>query len=257
MSKRVWDRITPEYLESINFPYYYNLVKEGKMKRTEVMYKLWGCKECNNGKYYRCVRVLEGKDATRPNLRENQKKRSEAIKNGTWKFTDIDKNLRIFDSEGNITHIRCKTCKEMKPVSEYHKCSSKIGGYQDCCKKCKKAWNTSEHGKELLKERNHRRKAIKKGSFGDYTEKEWNECLEFFNYKDAYTGLDMRTVSRDHVIPISKGGTNCINNLVPCEFTVNCSKNNNDLLEWYIKQEYFDLGRYNKILLWLERGETA
>ena len=145
----------------------------------------------------------------------------------------------------------------MKPVSEYHKCSSKIGGYQDNCKKCKKDWNTSEHGKELLKERNHRRRSSEKGSFGNHTEKEWKECLEFFNYKDAYTGLDMRTLSRDHVIPISKGGTNYIYNLVPCEFTVNCSKKDNDLFEWYSKQEYFDWDRYTKICLWLERGVTA
>ena len=67
----------------------------------------------------------------------------------------------------------------------------------------------------------------------------------------------MNKESVDHVIPVSKGGTSFIHNLVPCDKDINSSKNNSDLFEWYSKQEYFDLGRYNKILLWLERGETA
>lgn len=56
-----YNSITMEDLEAINFPYYYNLVKEGKMKAKDVADLLFGKKSNRYNKYYRYVRFLEGK----------------------------------------------------------------------------------------------------------------------------------------------------------------------------------------------------
>lgn len=116
--------------------------------------------------------------------------------------------------------------------------------------------DSDEEYRNKIKSRNKLQKFRRRGCrIGSYTKEEWNECLEFFNYKDAYTGLDMKTISRDHVIPISKGGTSYINNLVPCGKEVNTSKRDKELFEWYSKQEYFDWNRYIKICLWIIKSD--
>lgn len=38
---------------------------------------------------------------------------------------------------------------------------------------------------------NHRRKAKRKSLISDFTTEQWEFCLAYFNYKDAYTGLPM------------------------------------------------------------------
>lgn len=85
----------------------------------------------------------------------------------------------------------------------------------------------------------------------DFTPKQWEECLEYFDYKDAYTGLPMEIISQDHVIPLSKGGNYTKTNIVPCEININCSKNNSDFLEWYVKQPFYSEERKNKILKYI------
>lgn len=96
-----------------------------------------------------------------------------------------------------------------------------------------------------------KRRTLKKNSIATMTTQDWRECLEFFNYKDAYTGLPMEKVSQDHVIPLSKGGAYTKQNIVPCDVKTNSSKNNNDMEEWFKKQPFFNENRLNKIYKWI------
>ena len=61
----------------------------------------------------------------------------------------------------------------------------------------------------------------------------------------------MTIESVDHIIPINKKGTNTIENLIPCEKSVNSTKQDKDLWEWYNKQNYFSWERYLKICMWI------
>lgn len=83
------------------------------------------------------------------------------------------------------------------------------------------------------------------------TAEDWVECLEFFGYKDAYTGKPMDNVSRDHVIPLSIGGSYTRRNIIPCENSINKSKNNSDMETWYRKQPFFSEERLKKIYKWI------
>ncbi len=75
----------------------------------------------------------------------------------------------------------------------------------------------------------HRNQNYKRrGAEGHYTYDEWNNKLMEYGHRCAYCGtLESNTVEGkltvDHVIPISKGGTNYIDNLVPA-----CSLCNNE-----------------------------
>ena len=103
----------------------------------------------------------------------------------------------------------------------------------------------------------HKRRARIKSNGGSYTKAQWLECLEFFDYKCAYSGepLTVDTASVEHVVPVSKGGTSDISNLVPCVLTYNISKNDTDLIDWYSRQVFFSIDRLAKIYKWIEYVE--
>lgn len=136
------------------------------------------------------------------------------------------------------------------------------------CKKCMKKYNKKryEEKKEYFTQYYSsihgivsRLNAQIKSFYGiedKVTEEEIKELLEYFDYKCAYTGVDLRengvTMSFDHVKCLSDGGEHRIWNIVPCLRNVNSSKNNRDLNEWYKEQSYFDEERLNKISGWQE-----
>jgi len=96
-----------------------------------------------------------------------------------------------------------------------------------------------------------RRRTRKKLLLSTLTIEEWKDCLDFFNCKDAYTGLDMKIISQDHIIPLSKNGCYVRENIIPCEKCVNSSKNNSDMELWYKSQTFYDEERLNKIYEWI------
>ena len=170
---------------------------------------------------------------------------------------------------------RCTKCGETKPnTNEYFAYNNKSKGkLKAWCKVCDK--NYREHNKDKLKEYyennkdsltesrkeyreynkdkikgyNHKRRALKLGNGGSYTKEQWLDTLEYFDYKCAYTGECIKhSCHVEHIVPISKGGTSYIWNLVPSTESANCSKGNRGMEEWYREQEYFCEERLNKIL---------
>ena len=106
-----------------------------------------------------------------------------------------------------------------------------------------------EYNKDKIKGYNHKRRALKLGNGGSYTKEQWLDTLEYFDYKCAYTGECIKhSCHVEHIVPISKGGTSYIWNLVPSTASANCSKGNRGMEEWYREQEYFCEERLNKIL---------
>lgn len=119
--------------------------------------------------------------------------------------------------------------------------------------------------KELYKKLNHKnyienkdkynirseiRRTLLLKNIATLTLDDWNECLKFFDYKDAYTGLPMRIISQDHIVPLSKGGAYTKQNIVPCENSINISKHNNNMETWYKNQTFFSDERLQKIYDW-------
>ena len=109
-----------------------------------------------------------------------------------------------------------------------------------------------ENNREYFTIVSQRRRATKESMLSDFTVEQWEACLLYFDYKDAYTGLPMDSSSQDHVIPLSKGGNYTISNIIPCERCVNSSKGNKDMATWYKKQTYYDVEREKKILAYVE-----
>lgn len=68
----------------------------------------------------------------------------------------------------------------------------------------------------------HKRRAWISGTQAEtITAKCWNEVLEYFDNRCGYCGVQGK-MSKDHVIPLSKGGSHTLDNLVPA--CLHCNK---------------------------------
>jgi hypothetical protein len=95
-----------------------------------------------------------------------------------------------------------------------------------------------------------------------YTQVELSERLDQFKSKCAYcgktVGSDNEAVKHwDHFIPLSKGGADCIGNLVPSCSSCNQSKNNRDPQEWYAEQPFYSLKQWKLILKVLGKTQSS
>ena len=60
---------------------------------------------------------------------------------------------------------------------------------------------------------------------GTYTHEQWLSCLTTYGHRCGYCGCDGR-LTRDHDVPLSRGGSNDISNIVPACGRCNSSKRN-------------------------------
>lgn len=107
---------------------------------------------------------------------------------------------------------------------------------------------SQKHFKKLRIEQEQRRRDRIDSSASDLTEKEWNRILLLFDGKCAYCGSS-ENITRDHIVPVSKGGGYTRTNIVPCCGSCNSKKHNRDMASWYLNMEYFDFDRFVKVEL--------
>ena len=149
-------KLTMEDLEKINFPYYYNLVKEGKMKAKEVYDLLFNGRHV---RYDRYVRFIEGKPTYTKSMKRRNKKREEKKKRNKGKSPEqikaeweeklnhmteeevnqffINNMIRVTKDKGETVLIkRCSKCMEYKMVEEFGMKKDQDDGLNSRCKKC-------------------------------------------------------------------------------------------------------------------------
>lgn len=75
------------------------------------------------------------------------------------------------------------------------------------------------------------RRGRKRANGGNHTRADWLRLLNRFGGLCAYCETAIAT-TEDHVIPVTRGGTNFIGNILPACFTCNSSKRDLLLIEW-------------------------
>lgn len=89
----------------------------------------------------------------------------------------------------------------------------------------KRRWGKTPKGKMASSLKGYRRRAILKSDIGTHTPQEWNEVIKKHGGKCAYCKQEKK-LTKDHIIPLSKGGTNTIDNLQPLCRNCNARKGN-------------------------------
>ena len=102
----------------------------------------------------------------------------------------------------------------------------------------------------------NKRRQLEENQGRGITKEQWKEMFDFFEWKCAYSGIDLKegiNRSIDHIDCLDNGGLNEIWNVVPMHMPYNSSKHNSeDMLDWYKKQPFFSEERLNKIYEWVE-----
>lgn len=155
--------------------------------------------------------------------------------------------------------VVCSRCRESKPSTEYYKRYTQ-------CKKCtlaaNRAYTQTPEGKAAsrrcrqrydatasgkAKYRHYRqsakgkivlfndaaRRRARAGTWSNYLRSsDWQEILEKHNHSCAYCLVSIENLTKDHVIPLSRGGMHSKDNIVPACKSCNSRKHNKTVTEW-------------------------
>jgi Restriction endonuclease len=136
----------------------------------------------------------------------------------------------------------CSTCKKDQDVQCFSKDKRRPLGIRSRCKACVRLDNTKYRKRNLISEKkriadykklkkhhinalNSKRRTNKYGNGGKHTAQEWLDKMTAYNNICAICKL-AKPLTKDHIIPLSKGGTDNIDNIQPLCQTCNSKKGN-------------------------------
>lgn len=181
----------------------------------------------------------------------------------------------------------CNECHEVLPIEQFSKCTANNDGLQNKCRECNNISSKQyyeenkeerqQHDKQYYEENkekrqqhyqqyhqtpqgqivafnnNTKRRKREEEQGAGINKEQWLEMMNFFNWKCAYSGKSLgvkNNRSIDHIIPLVKGGEHEVWNCVPMDKSLNSSKNDTDIMEWYTAQDFYDEERLDKIYEW-------
>lgn len=68
------------------------------------------------------------------------------------------------------------------------------------------------------------RQARLNGSRNDFTKKQWEYLMKLYKHRCAYCNAKVKTLTQDHITPISRGGEHTISNIIPACLSCNSRK---------------------------------
>lgn len=100
------------------------------------------------------------------------------------------------------------------------------------------------YAKKYLAENPERMRAIRRRRKGQlraraylFTEKDWARLVARYRGCCAYCGKKPDQLHREHVIPLRRGGTHSVGNILPACPPCNYSKKTKTIMEWRLRRE--------------------
>lgn len=119
--------------------------------------------------------------------------------------------------------LQCPRCREEQPEANFQRGK---GICRSCSNAARVAWahsdpETNRRALDIRARYVQRRKA----AGGSHSEGEWQQRLAAYGHRCAYCGVANKALIKEHVVPVSWGGTNDAINLVPACQPCNARKN--------------------------------
>lgn len=146
----------------------------------------------------------------------------------------------------------CTVCGVEKPITEFPKNGKDKHGrtrYRNDCKECYNITRKLTKRKVITKFLNNTKHRT--GEESTYTLQDWRDVMLHFRGSCAYCRTKLTKLTKDHVVPISKGGQTIRPNIVPACPRCNSSKSDEDWVEWYNKQEFYTSEQMEVIRQWV------
>lgn len=133
----------------------------------------------------------------------------------------------LFANKKQVSSKRCSKCKEIKPatIKYFSTDAYTLDGWTRQCKMCRNAHNQ-------ISRTTQQRRIWKHRNGGIHTAQEIEQQYERQQGKCYYCHKRIVRYHIDHIIPLSRGGSNDISNLVLACPSCNLSKGNKLLYEW-------------------------
>ena len=183
------------------------------------------------------------------NLEKVREKERSYYRNNKEKRKDYNKEYRKEHKE-QLKDYNKEYRKENKEELKKKKQEYYKENREKILKKQQEYYKNNPHiGFNNAQKRRHKLESQGRGIFKE----QWLEMMEFFDWKCAYSGiqLDKSNRSIDHMISLSNGGENEPWNCIPVLKKYNCEKYTSNMFDWFLQQDFFLEERMYKILEWI------
>ena len=138
-------------------------------------------------------------------------------------YTNHPEKRRQYDKkrDKNNNYLSQKSYKEKNLSKHRRRQKEYADNHRDEVNKNSKVWRMRHPDK--VSAARHTVRAQRKGAEGTHTPEEWRELCERYGNKCLCCN-EVKPLTVDHVIPLSKGGTNYIDNIQPLCKSCNCRK---------------------------------
>lgn len=152
----------------------------------------------------------------------------------------------------------CNVCGVDKNITEFPKNGRFPNGetrYRADCKECYGITRKLTKPKAVTKFLNNTKNRT--GEINTYSLDDWRDCMVHFRGACSYCGVKQSRklkLTRDHVVPVSKGGNTTRRSIVPACGRCNSSKSDHDLMTWFVKQPFYEESKLRDVLEWTSVG---
>lgn len=187
------------------------------------------CKRCEHARTTAWRQTDKGRASARETLRKYNASAAGKAKRAEYNRSDVHRkaNREYAQTEaGRASMARYRQTEKRKAVKKRHYESGKG-------KASNARYQATDKGKESLLRGVHRRRALRLAlppPMNTLTAAEWVEIQAAYGNACAYCGRSDRPLTRDHIVPLSKGGHHVKDNIAPACRSCNSRKNNRVLL---------------------------
>jgi 5-methylcytosine-specific restriction endonuclease McrA len=196
----------------------------------------YGSIDMNNDTTKRCAKCAA--DLPRSEFRKDVTQRTDRLARYCKSCMN---SYTVHHTYDQVIDKRCPMCATVKPITDFHKDKRSSDNHYTYCKQCVQWMHSQNADKHRAKASAYNRlhpdrvaahqrtaRARRRGAEGTHTDAEWLALCAQYGHRCLCCGK-RKPLTRDHVVPLIKGGSNTIDNIQPLCRSCNSRKHDKDI----------------------------